>query len=103
MQDDEETESNCVHSMRVTVIDELFSLKIGSERVSIQNSLKEQFETHIAFQGLSFKEDFNAIEEYLRHVAPLGTTKFTKEQLSATLMMVTAFHNIMSDKSITDK
>merc|ERR1719150_2346460 len=86
----DESASNCVHLLRRNLIDDLFDLKIGSERVGLQDRLKEYFETHIAFRGLKLFEAEN-IDEYLRYIdmnIPPKMEKFAKEQLSGTIMMV---------------
>ena len=96
-----ETPTNCVHLMKYNVIDDMFQLKIGTERVALQTRLfsgeDSIFKTHEAFNGITFSEDFDTIiDKYLRSQL---FTKYAKEHLGITLMMVAALHSSMMSMS----
>ena len=88
--------------MKVNVVDALFQLKIGNERVAVQNNLftgKNYFDNHICFSGIKFHEDIfpaNFRQEYMNSNL---YTKFAKEQLGTSVMLVAAFHNLFSTPS----
>ena len=92
---------NCVHLMKYNVIDDMFELKIGTERVGVQTRLfsgeDSIFGTHEAFKGITFSEDFDTIvDKYFRSQL---FTKYAKEHLGITLMMVAAIHSGMVSMS----
>ena len=96
-----ETPANCVHLMKYNVIDDMFQLKIGTERVALQTRLfsgeDSIFKTHEAFKGITFFEDFETVmHKYLRSQL---FTKYAKEHLGITLMMVAALHSSMTSMS----
>lgn len=96
-----ETPTNCVHLMKYNVIDDMFQLKIGTERVALQTRLfsgeDSIFNTHEAFKGITFSEDFDTIvDKYFRSQL---FTKYAKEHLGITLMMVAALHSSMMPMS----
>jgi len=98
---DSETPVNCVHLMKYNVIDDMFQLKIGTERVALQTRLfsgeDSIFKTHEAFKGITFSEDFDTVmDKYLRRQL---FTKYAKEHLGITLMMVAALHSSMMSMS----
>ena len=98
---DSKTPVNCVHLMKYNVIDDMFQLKIGTERVALQTRLfsgeDSIFKTHEAFKGITFFEDFDIVmDKYLRRQL---FTKYAKEHLGITLMMVAALHSSMMSMS----
>ena len=90
--------ANFVHFMKFNVINEMFELQVGTERVGIQSYLfgggeDAIFNKHEAFEGITFLSGFDtAMDEY--HKTNLYT-KYAKEHLGITLLMVAAFHNSM--------
>merc|ERR1712227_129484 len=87
--------ANFVHFIKFNVIDEMFKLLVGGERVAIE--LKNIFKKHEAFQGIKFLCGFGtAMDEY--HSTKLYT-KYERELLGITLLMVAAFHTSMTATS----
>lgn len=93
---DDKTPLNCVHLMKFNVIDDMFQLRIGTERSSIQSRLFSNnsiYKSHEAFSGITFLEDEDdVIDNYERRQM---YTKFAKEHLAITLLMVAALHTSM--------
>ena len=97
----DKTPLNCVHLMKFNVIDDMFQLRIGTERSSIQSRLFSNnnnsiYKRHEAFSGITFLEDEDdAIDKFERRQM---YTKFVKEHLAITLLMVAALHTSMKAK-----
>ena len=75
--------------MSANVLDQIFGLKVGNERVSVQHNLFK----HKFFKNITFRENCDR-ENY---DAPYLFSKFEKEQLGAALLVTVGFHH-MSNK-----
>ena len=83
--------------MKQSVIDGIFDLKIGTERVGIQNKFFGENNCifgenpHRAFLDFGFQEDSKQVMENFNTYS-----KYGKEHLATTLMMVAGLHDIIS-------
>jgi len=84
---------NKVHLMRITVIDELFGLKVGTERVAVHSKLKNLVQDQILVKSLNRVEvsaDQWEIYDSLRSV--------DKDQLGSACLLAIAFDRLFSKK-----
>jgi len=95
--EDDDIIENCVYLMKQSVIDGIFDLKIGTERVGIQNKFFGENNCifgenpHRAFLDFGFQEDSKQVMENFNTYS-----KYGKEHLATTLMMVAGLHDIIS-------
>ena len=72
--------------MGANVLDQVFGLTVGNERVSLQHDLF----THESFKNITFRENCDR-ENY---DTPYLFSKFEKEQLGAALLVAVGFHHL---------
>jgi len=101
--EDKDKVKNCVHLMKFNVIDDMFQLKIGTERIGLQARLFQGedsiFENHEAFNEVTFLKDYDTVlDEYYRTKL---YSKFAKEHLGLTLLMAAAFNSSVIEHSST--
>ena len=88
--------------MKGSVIDELFDLKVGNERVALQDNLfsgENYFDSHKCFSGINFQENRDIIIDNYRRSKEMS--KIVKEQRGTALMVVAAFHDILGSSPRT--
>ena len=72
--------------MGANVLDHIFGLTVGNERVSLQHDLF----THESFKNITFRENCDR-ENY---EAPYLFSKFEKEQLGTALLVTVGFDHL---------